>query len=50
MRAGPAGGVVASAIVGVALFARLITVPGAGHILGWEAADGLVQVVASFQD
>lgn len=30
--------------------ARLITVSGAGHILGWEAPDALVQVVASFQD
>ena len=29
--------------------ARLITVPGAGHILGWEAPHALVQVVASFQ-
>ena len=28
--------------------ARLVTVPGAGHLLNWEAADQLVEVVESF--
>lgn len=56
MRAGPAGGVVASAIFGVALLvartlaAKIERNPDPGHILGWEAPDALVQVVASFQD
>jgi non-heme chloroperoxidase len=28
--------------------ARLVTVPGAGHLLNWEAADELIKVVESF--
>jgi non-heme chloroperoxidase len=28
--------------------ARLVTVPDAGHLLNWEAADELIEVVESF--
>ncbi|WP_247649629.1 alpha/beta fold hydrolase [Mycobacterium ulcerans] len=28
--------------------ARLVTVPGAGHLLNWEAVDELAEVVESF--